>query len=259
MTSLLAASWSPDTSCLTSRISPTPPPPHLLLTPSWSLCFRLTRWFSHRYLSVLFLQVFPAPLPVIPAAPSAAPVPADAPRVAPRPPVVPLTDPVSPAAPCAAPVPSPAPERYAQPVQVYRRRSAPNPAPQRYAEPVQVYRRRSASTPAPPPATEAPATPTPEPSPSPPPPAPSRAEPEVYHPPVIHWDPRHIHPTVTWRMTSQPATLSSTESHGSLRYPPLSATPWRILTGVARWKRSTRLFLLTRRGTSCRVRLVAMW
>ena len=24
------------------------------------LCFRLTRWFSHRYLSVLFLQVFPA-------------------------------------------------------------------------------------------------------------------------------------------------------------------------------------------------------
>src|SRR6185437_14375989 len=40
---------------------------------------------------------------------------------------------------------------------------------------------------------------------------------------------------------------------------PLSATPWRILTGVARWKRSTRLSLPTRRGTSCRVRLVAIW
>src|SRR6185436_14322040 len=55
------------------------------------------------------------------------------------------------------------------------------------------------------------ATPTPEPSPPPPPPAPSRAEPEVYHPPVIHWDPRHIHPMVTRRMASQAATLSATE------------------------------------------------
>src|SRR6185436_19928690 len=58
LTSPLAASLSPDTSSSTSRISPTPPPLHLLLTPSWSLCFRQTRWFSHRYLSVLFLQVF---------------------------------------------------------------------------------------------------------------------------------------------------------------------------------------------------------
>ena len=101
----------------------------------------------------------PAPLPVIPAAPSAAP----------GPPVVPRAHPVSPAAPRAAPVPSPAPARYAQQVQVYRRRSMPTPTPQRYAQPVQVYRRR----PAPPPAPEAPATPTPEPSPPPPPPAPS--------------------------------------------------------------------------------------
>src|SRR6185436_17293441 len=76
----------------------------------------------------------PAPFPVIPA--------------------VPRADPVSPAAPRAALVPSPAPARYAQPVQVYRRRSAPTSAPQRYAEPVQVYRRRSAPILAPPPAPE---------------------------------------------------------------------------------------------------------
>src|SRR6185312_2362270 len=67
----------------------------------------------------------------------------------------------------------------------------------------------SASTPAPPPTPEAPATPTPEPPT--PPPAPSRAEPEVYHPPVIHRDPRHIHPMVTRRMASQATTLSATE------------------------------------------------
>jgi len=48
------------TSRRSSRISPTPPPPHLLLTPSWSPCFRLTRWFSHLYLSFFSLQVFRA-------------------------------------------------------------------------------------------------------------------------------------------------------------------------------------------------------
>jgi hypothetical protein len=61
----------------------------------------------------------PAPFLVIPAAPSAAPVPAVAPRAVPGPPVVLRGDPVSPAAPGAAPVP----------------RSAPTPTPQRYAEP----------------------------------------------------------------------------------------------------------------------------
>ena len=44
--------------CLTSRISPTPPPLHLYLTPSWSPYFRLTRWFSQLCLSVLSPQVF---------------------------------------------------------------------------------------------------------------------------------------------------------------------------------------------------------
>ena len=52
--------------------------------------------------------------------------------------------------------------------------------------------------------------PTPEPSPPPPPPTPSQAEQEVYHPPVIHRDPRHIHPMVTRRMASQAAGLSGT-------------------------------------------------
>src|SRR6185312_13236839 len=177
----------------------------------------------------------PAPLPVILAAPSAAPVPAVAPRAAPGPPVVPRTDPLSPAAPRAAPVPSPAPERYAQPVQVYRPRSAPQPPPRRYAAPCQWYRRRSASTPAPPPAPEAPATPTPEPSPPPPPPAPSRAAPEVYHPPVIHRDPRHIHPMVTRRMASQAATLAATEAE-----PRVSLVPSSVRGALAdpHWRRA---------------------
>src|SRR6185503_20252869 len=52
LTSPLAGSSSPGT-CLTSRIFPTPPPLLLPLTPSWSPCFRLTRWFSHLCLSVL--------------------------------------------------------------------------------------------------------------------------------------------------------------------------------------------------------------
>ena len=121
---------------------------------------------------------------------------------------MPHADPVSPAAPRAAPVSSPAPAWYAQSVQVYRRRSAQTPAPQRYAQPVQVYRRRSA--------------PTPELPPPPPPPAPSRAEPEVYHPPVIHRDPRHIHPMVTLRMTSQAATLSATEGESRVSPVPYS-------------------------------------
>ena len=158
----------------------------------------------------------------------------------PVPSVVPRAAPVSPAAPRAAPVPPPASARYAQPMQVYRRRSAPTPAPQRYAQPVQVYRRRSASIPAPPPVPEAPATPTPEPSPTPPPPAPSRAEPAVYHPPVIHRDPRHLHPMATRRMASQAATLSATEGE-----PRVSPVPSSVRDALAdphwRDRKSTRL------------------
>ena len=55
--------------------------------------------------------------------------------------------------------------------------------------------------------------PTQEPSlpPPPPPPPRSRVESAVYHPPVIHRDPQHIHPMVTRQMASQAATLSATE------------------------------------------------
>ena len=63
--------------------------------------------------------------------------------------------------------------------------------------------------------------PTPEP-PLPPPPTRSRVEPEVYHPPVVHQDPRHIHPMVTRRMASQAATLSATE--GELRVSPVPSS-----------------------------------
>jgi len=43
-----------------------------------------------------------------------------------------------------------------------------------------------------------------------PPPAPtrSRAEPPVYHPPLLHRDPRHTHPMVT-RQASQPRVLTA--------------------------------------------------
>ena len=75
----------------------------------------------------------PAPLPVIPAAPRAAPVPAVVTHAALGLLVVPRADPVSPAAPRAAPLPPAAPARYAQPVQVYQRRPVPTPAPPRYA------------------------------------------------------------------------------------------------------------------------------
>ena len=142
---------------------------------------------------------------------------------------------------------------YAQPVQVYQRHSAPTPAPPRYAQPVQVYRHHSAPTPAPPPAPEAPATPTPEPSllpptpepslppptpePLPPPPWPprSRVEPAVYHPPVVHRDPRHIHPMVTRRMVSQAATLSATEGE-----PRVSPVPSSVRDALAdpHWRRA---------------------
>src|SRR6185503_11215742 len=119
--------------------------------------------------------------------------------------------------------------------QVYRRRSAPTLAPRRYTEPVQVYRRRSTMTPALPPAPEVSATPTLEPSPPPPPPpAPSRAAPEVYHPPVVHRDPRHIHPMVTRRMASQAATLSVTEGE-----PRVSPVPFSVRDALAdpHWRR----------------------
>ena len=157
----------------------------------------------------------PRAAPVTAVVPRAAPVPAIAPRVAPGPPVVPCAAPGSPAVPRAAPVPPPAPARYAQPVQVYRRRSTPTPAP--------------------PPAPEALATPTLEPSPPPPPPTRSRVELAVYHPQVIHRDPRHVHPMETRRMASQAATLSATEGE-----PRVSPVPSSIRDALAdpHWRRA---------------------
>ncbi|WVZ92356.1 hypothetical protein U9M48_038429 [Paspalum notatum var. saurae] len=59
----------------------------------------------------------------------------------------------------------------------------------------------------------------------------------------------------------RPRVLSAATplSRRSLLYPLPSATLWRILIGVVRWKRSTRRSLPTRRRTWCRVHLVAMW
>jgi hypothetical protein len=130
-------------------------------------------------------------------------------------PAVPRAAPVPLAAPRAAPTPSTAPRRYAEPPQAYRRRLVPPPvpdpsapagaAPGRYAHPAHVYERRPMA-PAPPQPTLEPSPPTPPP---PPPPPRSRAEPAVYHPSIIHRDPRHVHPMVTRRAAGalRPATL----------------------------------------------------
>ena len=80
--------------------------------------------------------------------------------------------------------------------------------------------------------------PTPEPSLSPPPPplpTRSRVELAVYHLPVIHRDPRHIHPMVTWRMVSQAATLSATE--GEPRVSPIPSSVRDALTDP-HWRRA---------------------
>ena len=74
-------------------------------------------------------------------------------------------------------------------------------------------------------------TPTPEP----PPPPRSRVEPAVYHPPVVHRDPRHIHPMVTRRMASKAATLSATEGE-----PRVSPVPSSVHDALAdpHWRRA---------------------
>jgi hypothetical protein len=167
---------SPDTSYLTSWISPTPPPLHLLQTLSWRL------YFDHLYLSV-----FPFPVgspvhhrlwcllprharhrcllprharhrcllprhtaPVPSTAPLACPVLPDAPHKVSEPSTTPRTTPVPPTVPRAAPTP---PARYTEPVQVYWRRPMPPPTqappvpapevPAHYAPPMRyVYERR---------------------------------------------------------------------------------------------------------------------
>ncbi|XP_021308772.1 uncharacterized protein LOC8063854 isoform X1 [Sorghum bicolor] len=125
--------------------------------------------------------------------------------------------------------PSP-PVRFAQPVRVYQRRApdvgtgpaSPTPAPlARYAQPVRVYQRRARLAPLPPAAPVAPsppgspappATSSPPATPTPPPRHPAtRAATPVYHPPLLHRHPRHVHPMVTRHAagTLQPRALAA--------------------------------------------------
>jgi hypothetical protein len=146
-------------------------------------------------------------VPAVPlAAPHAAPVPPPAPRVAPAPP----------------------PARYAKAMQVFQCRPVPPPplpspappsaVPVDYVPPLRhVYGRRSMAPPPPPP-------------PRPPPPRRSRVESAVYHPPVIHRDPRHTHPMVTRQAAEvlQPRALSATEGE-----PRLSPIPTSVREALA--------------------------
>ena len=57
----------------------------------------------------------------------------------------------------------------------------------------------------------------------------------MYHPPVIHRDPRHIHPMVTRWMASQAATLSATE--GEPRISPVHSSVRDALADLL-WRRA---------------------
>jgi transposase InsO family protein len=135
-------------------------------------------------------------------------------------------------------VPTP-PARFAQPVRVYQRRppvptspaAGPPPPvpPARFAQPVCVYQRRrpppgfapppspspplSSSPPVPSPPAAQPVAQSPPGTPIPPPrPPAARVEMPVYHPPLLHRDPRHVHPMVTRHAagTLPPRALATT-------------------------------------------------
>ena len=57
----------------------------------------------------------------------------------------------------------------------------------------------------------------------------------MYDPPVVHRDPRHIHPMVTRRMASQAATLSAIEGE-----PRVSLVPSSVRDALAdpHWRRA---------------------
>jgi hypothetical protein len=158
--------------------------------------------------------------------------------VASLPPVVP--DAAVPIAGPSTPTPPP-PGRFGLVYQRRREPRPPSPPPGRFGI---VYERRR--EPAPPLSSSAPSSPVYAPPASPR----SCADPPVYHPPLLHRDPRHTHPMVT-RQASRPQALTAAAAcePGSLRYPLPSARPWRILSGAARWTRSTRPSSPTRRGT----------
>ena len=129
----------------------------------------------------------------------------------------------------APPTPAP-PACFAQPVRVYQRRApgvgpgsaSPTPAsPARFAQPVRVYQRRAQLAPLPSAALVAPflsdsptppVTSSPPVTPTPPPRHPaSRVATPVYHPPLLHRHPRHVHPMVTRHAvgTLQPRALAA--------------------------------------------------
>jgi hypothetical protein len=113
--------------------------------------------------------------------------------------------------------------------------AAPAP-PSRFVAPVRVYQRR----PRPPPL----AVPSPPRTPTPPPQSPpARDAPPVYHLPLLHRHPRHVHSMVTRHTagTLPPRALAASTG---------DAPCW-IITGAARWKRSTPRFSPTRRGSWC--------
>jgi hypothetical protein len=237
-----------DTWCLMSPSFPTSPPPHHLLPQSSTTSrFPLTRWSSHH---CCFLQVLLHRAPALLPAPASGAAPAPAPSAGPA---------------------SSTSARFAQPVRIYQRRERPAPLhPQpvpsapvvRFAQPVHVYQRRDRpapqhpeSVPPPPPASSTlpgvsspPSTPTP---PSPQLPA-AQGAPSVYHPPLLHRHPCHVHPMVTRQAagTLWPRALAVMPwgSLMSLRYPHSSVTPCPTLTGVTRWKRSMRHYSSTRHG-----------
>jgi hypothetical protein len=89
-------------------------------------------------------------------------------------------------------------------------------SPARFAQLVRVYQRRQPPPgfAPPPPSSPSPSVPSPPPgTPTPPPPPPAaRVETPVYHPPLLHRDPRHVHPMVTRHAagTLRPRVLAAT-------------------------------------------------
>ena len=100
-------------------------------------------------------------------------------------------------------------------------------------------------TPRPPEASSPPATPTPPPRHS-----TTRGVPPVYHPPLLHGHPRHVHPMVTRHAvgTLRSLALGDAQRPAGLSLALLApfASPCRILTSVTQCWRNTRHFSPTK-------------
>jgi hypothetical protein len=105
--------------------------------------------------------------------------------------------------------------------------SVPTP-PVRFAQPVRIYQRRlppPGFTPPPPPSSSPPVAQSPPGTPTPPPrPPAARVESPVYHPPLLHRDPRHVHPMVTWHVagTLPPRVQAATTGDSQVSLVPSS-------------------------------------